>query len=73
MTKKDIALNILDKLFELSEKDLTVRIGGHCSDMIISWGAGDGSHHHIDTITSNYKEQLTEINNTLRMILKEHE
>lgn len=44
MTNKDKALIILNKLFELAEKDISVTFSGHCGEMVVG---SDDFHAHI--------------------------
>jgi hypothetical protein len=44
MTNKDKALIIINKLFELAEKDIKVTFSGHLGEMIVG---SDDFHSHI--------------------------
>ena len=61
MSKKDKALAIVDKLFELNSNDISVSFSSHCREMVISAdNLEDGSHWHISDHV-DFSDQLSEI------------
>ena len=67
MTNNNKAMIIVDKLFELSEKDISVTFSGHCGEMVIAWGTELNEHAHISSHLQ-MKEQLQEIIRILHRI-----
>lgn len=69
MTNKDKALAIVDKLFEMCEKDYDITFSGHCGEMVIGFRNGneDGYHYHIHSHV-NFSSQLTTILQSLDAI-----
>jgi hypothetical protein len=57
MTNKDRAMIIVNKLFELAEKDITVKFTGHLREMVIC--SGDDHYHICDYL--KFKDQLQNI------------
>lgn len=57
MTNKDKALIILNKLFELAEKDISVTFSGHCREMVV--GSEDFHAHIFDH--EKFEDQLQHI------------
>lgn len=57
MTNKDKALIIVNKLFELAEKDIKITFSGHCGEMVVG---SDDFHAHISD-HEKFEKQLQSI------------
>lgn len=62
MTNKDKVMIIVDKLFEITEKDFDINISGHCGGMVVGYKNGneDGFHIHVDD-TGSFPDQLQQL------------
>ena len=54
MTNKDKALEIVNKLFEISEQDFDINISGHCGGMVVGYKGGDKKGFHILLSSVNF-------------------
>lgn len=57
---------IVDLLFDISSKDKSVTISGHCGGMVFTWEDGN-KHVHICSFL-DYNSQLTHMVDTLKRI-----
>lgn len=68
-TNKDKALQIVNKLFEICEKDYEVKFSGHCGEMVVSCGKGDNYFHsHIFSHNSNFSDELQQVLQALHKV-----